>query len=317
MSARVLALVFLAAQTALWGCTERSAQLPEPSGVPGLTEPREGPAPARTIVLSEVANKPAAKVRVYQPLADYLAARLGDWGVQTGEVKIAPDLETAAQLVRDGDVDLYFDSPYPAMVVSDLSGAQPILRRWKGGEAEYWSVLFAGADSGIASLSDLKGGMIGVENTYSTSGYLLPLAHLLEYGFSPVEKPDPHAVVGSEEVGCVFTGDEKNTIQWVLSSRVGAGGVDIRNFLKIPEEERAELRVLAETEKVARALVLARPGMDPALLQAIKTVLLDMENSPEGESVLREFESTLRFDEFPSQAALDRMRELYRMIRPR
>jgi phosphonate transport system substrate-binding protein len=270
--------------------------------------------PARTIVLSEVANKPAAKIRVYQPLADYLASHLSEWGVEVGEVKIAPDLETAARMVREGEVDLYFDSPYPAMMVGELSGAQPILRRWKGGEAEYWSVLFARLDSGITSLGDLRGRMIGAENTYSTSGYLLPLAHLLESGLSTVEKPDPQAPVSSQEVGYVFTGDEKNTIQWVLSNRVVAGGVDNRNFLRIPDEERAELHVLAETEKAARALVMAPPGMDPAFLQAVKNVLLDMENSPEGASILVSFEATARFDEFPSQAALDRMRELFGMM---
>jgi phosphonate transport system substrate-binding protein len=246
-------------------------------------------------------------------LADYLAAHLDTYGVSV-KIKLAPDLATMARWMQAGEVDLYFDSPYPAMIVSDQSGAQPILRRWKGGDAEYDTVFIARANSGLSSLADLQGQVIGFEDNFSTSGYLLPKTYLLRAGMHPVEKPDPQAAVAKDEVGYVFTLDADNTVQWVLSGRVVAGAIDSRAFADIPSESRSALTVLAETEKVARHVVMAQANMEPALLSAIKTVLLDMDQSAEGQAVLKAFEKTAKFDEFPTTADLNRMRQLYELI---
>ena len=307
----LLAVICVIVQTSL-GCGPQPTRSLRPTAEPTVALPTAGGA----VVLSEVSDDPVLKHKTYQPLADYLAARLrdADLGIATARVKISPDLESAAQLMRSGELDLYFDSPYPAMIVSSLSGAQPILRRWKGGDAEYSSVLITRADSGITALTDLNGRIIGLENTYSTSGYLLPATYLAIAGLSLHERPDLSAGAEPGAVGYVFTRDEKNTIQWVLSNRVAAGAIDRRSFLKIPDEGRAELAVLAETEKVIRHVVLARPGLDPALLDAIKTILISMEASPEGQAVLTQFEMTARFDEIPTEATLSRMRQLVEMM---
>src|SRR5437867_1875521 len=115
-------LAFLSVLIALIGCGAQTAPTSE-------SPTAAAPAVAKPIVLGDVSDAPAKVLKSYQPMADYLAAHLGTFGFTIGKVKIAPDLETMARWIKSGEVDVYFDSPYPAMIVSDESGAEPILRR--------------------------------------------------------------------------------------------------------------------------------------------------------------------------------------------
>lgn len=302
--------ILLSLFTTLVGCAAT-----EPSSSSNSTETPVAQSTATgTIVIADVNQNAAAKLDDFQPMADYLAARLEKFGIGVGEVKVAPDLDTMASYLKEGEVDIYMDSPYPAMIVSDKSGAQPILRRWKKGNAEYYGVIFTLAESKINTLSDLQGQMIAFEEPVSTSGYFLPLNTLLAAGLKMEEKGSPNESVPADEVGYVFSQDDENTIQWVLSGEVAAGAADYSFLEEIPEESRKALKVLAQTQKIARHLVIVRPGLDPELVQQIKTILMEMEQTPEGKEVLTSFEETTKFDEFPVETSLDKMRQLYERV---
>ncbi|MGC9523938.1 MAG: phosphate/phosphite/phosphonate ABC transporter substrate-binding protein [Limnospira sp.] len=308
-------LILLGLATAIVGCSPPTDPPPSPeaeASPPAATEPT-----GEAIVLADVSKNAGQKIRQFQPMADYLAKNLGAYEIGIGQVKVAPDLSTIATMLKNGEVDIYFDSPYPAMRVSDESGAEPILRRWKGGNAEYFGVIFIRKDSDIKSVEDLPGRTIAFEEAVSTSGYFLPLNYLLDIGLNPVPKGSPLDSVAEDEVGYVFSNDDENTIQWVISGNVDAGAADLPTFMAIPEESRSALKILAETEKIARHLVLVRRGMDPELVEGIKTVLMDMDKTPEGQAVLESFEKTAKFDAFPPQADLNRMRELYDRVQNR
>jgi phosphonate transport system substrate-binding protein len=270
-----------------------------------------------TIVLGDISDEPIKKIKRFQPLADYLAENLGEYGINTGGVKVVPDLESMTQAMKAGDIDLYFDSLYPATIVSEGSGAEPFLRRWKDGVAEYNTVFFTRVDSDIRSLDDLVGKLIALEEKFSTSGYLLPMSYLLQSNFNPVEKASETASVTADEIGYVFTRDDENTIQWVVSGKMAAGAIDNQSFAKIPEETRSQLKVLAETTKVPRQLVLIAPDVTPEQREAIKRLLLNLNDSEEGKKVLEQFKETEKFDAFDSDESIAKMRELYDLVQNR
>jgi phosphonate transport system substrate-binding protein len=270
-----------------------------------------------TIVLGDVSDEPIKKIKRFQPLADYLGENLGEQGINTGEVAIVPDLDSMIAAMKAGEIDLYFDSLYPATVVSEGSGAEPILRRWKDGVAEYNTVFFTRVDSNINQLEDLSGKHLALEEKFSTSGYLLPVSYLLQSNLNPVEKSAITSPVAANEIGYVFTRDDENTIQWVVSGRIEAGAIDNQSFAKIPEETRSQLRIFAETAKIPRQLVLIAPDITPEQREEIKKLLIALDQTEAGQKVLEQLKETEKFDEFNSEDSIAKMRELYDLVKNR
>ncbi len=297
------------------GC--RAGRAPESAATPELTATSAPAAAAtRAIVLGDIAEDPGVVIEGTQPLADYMAAQLADFGITEGRVKIAATTDEMADLLEAGEVDLYFDSVYPATLVGDASGGEIILRRWRYGVEVYHTVIFAGADQGIDTLQDLRGHIIAFDNPFSTSGYFLPAVSLLEAELPLVGKSSYEEPVAEDEVGFVFSYHDENTLQWVFSGLVAAGATDDYNYeVLFSEDVREQLVVLKETAPVPRQVVVVRPNMAPALLEAVKSTLTTAHESEAGQAALEPFQ-TSRFDEFPEgiEAAQRRMREMMEQV---
>lgn len=291
---------------------------PSVTSSPVPTVHQSTPAPAgHALVLGDISDDPAEVIEGAQPLADYLAGQLKDFGITSGKVRVATTTEEMIELLKNGEVDLYFDSTYPATLISDASGAKLILRRWKFGVEKYHSVIFASKASGITKLEDLPGHIMAMDAPYSTSGFLLPAVHLLENGFTLAGKKNYGDSVSGQEIGFVFSYDDENTLQWVLSGLVSAGVTDDYNFDQaFPPEAIEKLVLLARTESTPRQVVVARAGLDEKLLEAIKQNLVGMNTTEAGKAVLKPHQTT-QFDEFPDgiETATARMRKMMELVK--
>lgn len=274
-------------------------------------------APQRLLVIGDISDDPAEVIEGTQPLADYLAAQLTGFGYTGGTVRVVRTTKEMVTLLQNGEVDLYFDSTYPATLISDATGAQIILRRWRFGVEEYQSVIFASKASGITRLEDLPGQLVAMDAPYSTSGFMLPAVLMTERGLILAGKPTYNDPVAPDQVGFVFSYDDENTLQWVLSGLTAAGVTDDYHFDQaFPREAVDQLVELARTEFTPRQVVMVRAGMDSALVEAIKQALIGLEDSEAGKAALKPFQTT-QFDEFPEgiETATRRMREMMDIVK--
>ncbi|MGE4593792.1 phosphate/phosphite/phosphonate ABC transporter substrate-binding protein [Alcaligenes sp.] len=117
----------------------------------------------------------------YQPLADYLAARL-DRPVQ---LRTVDSWEGLAKSLANGETDMALMGPWGYVLANHEAGARAISTILYDGKPEYFAITVTHPDSGINSLADLKGKTFAFGDKGSTSGYLIPLHHMMMQGITP------------------------------------------------------------------------------------------------------------------------------------
>jgi phosphonate transport system substrate-binding protein len=267
----------------------------------------------KTISLGFVSQRTQAEVEPqFREFIDYVARKLS----MEGKVVITTSPLQLAKLLEEKKVDFYSDSPYPTYVINRQGAARLLLRRWRGGMAEYHSILFRKRDGGVTRLEDLRGKIVAFEDPGSTSGYFLPKVLLLKKGFRLTEKPALEAKIGPKEIGYIFTHSTHKSIELVLAGKAAGGAFSNDDFGRLDDKGKAALSVLAETETFPRNLVSIRKDLDNPTTQRLKEVLLGMHEDPEGRKILERFDGTAKFDALPGGEEAVR-RKLVELFRPR
>ncbi len=273
-------------------------------------------AEGRTLVIGSISPRPASEIREWLPFAQHLAGRLAADGISKGDVEVTQTAEQMAGLLRSGAVDLYFDSPLISLVVSDLAGSRLFLRGWKGGVADYRSVIFVRADSGIEDIDGLKGKMIAFEKLTSSTGYLLPWLLIAERRLVMVA--GQNSAVTADRIGFTFSGDDDTTISWVLRRQVAAGASSDTDLAKISEDRRKHLKAIASSPPIPRQVVSHSAMLPPALAARIRDELIAMATRETGRKVLEGFNRTTKFFDIPADSAraLEAYRPFVRSLTP-
>ena len=258
---------------------------------------------AKHLVLGSISDNLTRENKTFQPLLDHLKKNLTDAGVMEVSLTVVTSLDAMVDEIASGNVDLYIDSPFAVAEIGRRAPLKPILRRWKGGVAEYHSKFVTRADSPIHSIDDLKGKVIAFDEPFSTSGYLMPKAMLLEANHTVQEVRGTDASVPSDTIGYTFSGDDVNTVFWVIKGKVVAGITDPKHFAKISEKRPGEMREFARSMDVPRHVAAIRPNLDTALSERLVDVLVKMDDDPSGREALHAFQKTTRFDEIPNAVA--------------
>jgi phosphonate transport system substrate-binding protein len=249
-------------------------------------------------IVSEVHQKEIEEH--YRDFVGYLARKLSAASDVEAKVIIASTPTELAKLLGQQKVDFYMESTYSTYVINDVQGAgKLLLRRWQRGKPEYQSLIFTKRNSGVNRLDDLRGKIIVFEDPESTSGYFLPKFFLLRNGFKLSEKGRLDASVAPGEIGYVFASSQEKLVDLVLTEQAAGGAFSDDDYAKLDEKTKADVGVLAQTERLPRHLVSIRKDIAPALADRLKAILLAMSEDDEGRKILQKTGETTKFDVLP------------------
>src|SRR5262245_21775243 len=256
-----------------------------------------GRAENQTISLGIVSEANHKEIeRYYRDFVTYIARKLSS----EGKVIVASTPSELAKLLEQQKVDFYMESAYSTYIINDVEGAAKLLlRRWQRGKPEYQSLIFVNRNSGVNRLDNLRGKIIVFENPKSTSGYFLPKFFLLRNGFKLSEKSRLDAGVTPAEIGYIFALSQEKLVTLVLTNQAAAGAFGDDDSAKLDDKAKAEIGILAQTERLPRYLVSIRKDLAPALADRLKTVLIAMSEDAEGRRILQKTGETTKFDMLP------------------
>lgn len=286
----------------------------EPSAPESIT-------PKTQFVIGKVTQNVKKHQKRLQPMADYLAENMSDLGVDSGTVLIAKNNEEMIRYLREGKVDFVAETPFSAMIYTQSAPVEAIVRMWKRGIPSYYSIIFTRKDSGINGLKDLLGKTIAFEDAGSTSAYMLPMATLLQQGYSLVRKDSNSLSVPDNMICYLFSRSEQNTSSLVYSRKVEAGAISNLDWDKpdhLPIRHKRNYQIIHRSKPIPRAIGLVHSDLPLAVRMRVKQLLIDAENDPAAARALKKFHHTKRFDELDEEtlAVLEQIKKLTPFFSP-
>jgi phosphonate transport system substrate-binding protein len=197
-------------------------------------------------------------------------------------VTVASDYAAVVEALRNKSADLAFLHPAGYVLANREAKATIVAQdRWHG-NTSYKARIFVRKDSGIKTLEELRGKTIAFVDPTSTSGYVWPMVLLIKRGL--VQNKDPKTFF--REV--TFAGAHDAALQALLNGHVDAiASFDLmrEQYLKEPAQ-RERISWVAETDPIPEGGIAARDGLDPRVVQKVRTALLQM-RGPQYEPLLK------------------------------
>jgi len=187
--------------------------------------------------------------------------------------------------VEQADADFAFVNPVAYVTLHKTRGAYPLVMTrepdFAGGppRGTYRGVILARADSGIASIGDLKGKIIASAPQMAVAGYLAPVAVCRRRGLNV-----------SQQATVVACPTQEDVLKRLQGGRADAGFVreDIWREAVVSEAAAVELRPVAYTEPYPGWCICAMGDTSPAVAQMVKRALLGLDwDNPNHKTMLR------------------------------
>ena len=245
---------------------------------------------------------PKETLRSYNEILDYLGEKI-DNPVELYQRQTYAEMN---DLVRSGNVDLAFICTQAYVEGQSEFGLELLVAPQVRGKAEYYSYLIVPKDSPIETFEQLRGGTFAFSDPQSNSGRLAPLSYLRQIG----EMPE------SFFKKSFFTYSHDKSIKAVAEKLVDAASVDSLVYdyhVTVDPRYTSRTKVIKKFGPYGSPPVVVRPGLDPALKEKLKGILLNMHDDEKGGKIL----GALLIDRFvvPDEKAYDPVRDMLANVR--
>jgi phosphonate transport system substrate-binding protein len=227
------------------------------------------------------------QMKRYKPLGDYIEKKTGIMIKFTILSRYGNIIENFGSLNLDG---AFWGSFTGALAIKKL-GVEHIARPVNlDGTSSYRGHIFVHRYSSIDSVDRMKHMVIAFVDRATTAGYIFPLAYLKENGVRNID---------SFFKEYYFTGSHDAAIRAVLNKEADVGCAKNTVFEMMAKENpsiKDNLVILATSPDVPSNGLGLRKDISPEIKEKLKQTLLDMDDDPEGEKVLKDF-NVIRFIE--------------------
>ena len=217
------------------------------------------------------------QVRKFAPLAAYLEKQL-DMKVQFTPVT---DYPAAVEALVNKKVDLVWFGGFTFVQASIRSNGKIIPLAQREEDTKFQSVFIAKINSGIKSLTDMKGKQVSFGSQSSTSGHLMPRSFLMQANIEPERDFKRIAYSGAHDA----------TIASVVSGKVEAAALDITVWQKFVSENKVntqDVNVFFTTPIYFNYNWSVHADMSAPLREKIKAALLGLNpTNPEHAEILK------------------------------
>ncbi len=216
---------------------------------------------------------------------------------------VTSDHASAVEALRNADADISFMGALPFVIAEKEVGAEVLLSEVYRGSATYRGRIFVRRDSGIESLTDLRGRSIAFADPISESGYLYPLETFVKVGLIQRDQ-DPKAFFSE----LYFAGGYQQAMQAMATGLVDAAGASQYAELLLSPQQQAEVKWVEESDLIPSHVVIARKGLDRDLKTKFTAAMMKL-NEPVHSPLLKHVYSPEGYIEANS-AAFDGVRKL-------
>ena len=215
-------------------------------------------------------------------LEEFLEARVG----VDVEIYVPTSYAAVVEAIRFGNADVAFMSAWPSYLANRLAGAEVLLAEVrevtidleKRNEPFYFSYWVVPKNSPVSSLDELRGAKACFPSPISTSGYVFPVAKMVELGLIPRPgngEADPRAFFGE----VVYAGGYGQCWASLKAEQVDVSIIAGDVSEKLYNEVRANTKVLQEQGPVPSHAVVFGPGLREPMKSKLIDALLESDDT--------------------------------------
>lgn len=201
--------------------------------------------------------------RRISPLANYLAEKTG----AKIEAVLTSDFAQYEKQLKGGSIAMGYENPYIYTLVSGTHEALAMAVKGKDRD-KFRGIVIARKDSGISTLTDLRGKTVSIVGTTSAGGYLSQKLSLMEVGIDV-------------EADCTLTeaveNKQENVILAVYTGEVDAGFIRESALHQADSYiSPAQIRVVSDCAWLPNWAFSVNRALPAAMKKTIQTALLDL-----------------------------------------